>query len=62
MCWKYKNPHGTLFIWCEILNGKEHRSNYLAVLDKREYYNNAYNYCPYCGNKLEERRQSDWKN
>ena len=39
----------------------EHRSNYLAVLDKREYYNNAYNYCPYCGNKLEERRQSDWK-
>lgn len=54
MCWKYKNPHGTVFIWCEIANGKEHRSSYLnCFTDGIDDYYNHYNYCPYCGNKLE---------
>ena len=28
MCWKYKNPHRHVFIWCEIVNGKEKRKPY----------------------------------
>ena len=54
MCWKYKNPHGTVFIWCEIANGKEHRSSYLNCFTGGidDYYDH-YNYCPYCGKKLE---------
>lgn len=54
MCWKYINPHDTVFIWCETANGKEHKSNYLSCFTDMvdDYYDN-YNYCPYCGNKLE---------
>lgn len=56
MCWKYRNPAGHVFIWCEVANGKECRSSYLNsfadIID--DYYDN-YNYCPYCGNKLEEK-------
>ena len=52
-CWKYKNQHGTVFIWCKIANGKECGPNYLRVFtDLSEDYYNHYNYCPYCGNKL----------
>lgn len=58
MCWKYKNPHETVFIWCEIANGKEHKSNYLkCFIDGIEDYDSNYNYCPYCGNKLEIKEQ-----
>lgn len=54
MCWKYKNPYKTVFIWCEISNGKQHISDYLRCFTDEidDYYDN-YNYCPYCGNKLE---------
>ena len=56
MCWKHKNPHGYVFIWCEILNGKENRSSYLeSFQDMVDNYYDNYIYCPYCGNKLEER-------
>lgn len=53
MCWKYKNPHGHVFIWCDVANGKEHKSSYLRSFDDlfEDYYNH-YNYCPYCGKKL----------
>ena len=54
MCYKYKNPHGQVFIWCEIANGKEHVSSYLRCFaDMFEDYYDRYNYCPYCGKKLE---------
>lgn len=54
MCWKYKNPHGTVFIWCEIANGKEHKSSYLnCFTDGIDDYDSNYNYCHYCGKKLE---------
>ena len=41
MCSKYKNSHGTVFIWCEIANGKEHRSSYLNCFTDGidDYYN-----------------------
>lgn len=54
MCYKYKNKHGMAFIWCETLNGKEHKCSYLDVFkDGIEGYYSNYNYCPYCGKKLE---------
>ena len=58
MCYKYKNPHGYVFIWCEVANGKEHRSSYLCGFrDMYENYYDNYNYCPYCGKELEVRRE-----
>lgn len=54
MCWKYKNSHDTVFIWCEIANGKECKSSYLnCFTDGIDDYDSNYNYYPYCGNKLE---------
>lgn len=54
MCFKYKNPHEMVFIWCEIANGKERKSSYLnCFADGIEDYYENYNYCPYCGKKLE---------
>lgn len=54
MCWKYKNPHRHVFIWCEIVNRKEHGSSYLrSFQDMYEDYYDNYRYCPYCGNELE---------
>lgn len=54
MCWKWKNPHGTVFVWCEIANGKENKGSYLDIFrDMIDKYNDHYNYCPYCGNKLD---------
>ncbi|MFR1944925.1 MAG: hypothetical protein ACLS20_06465 [Faecalimonas umbilicata] len=54
MCYKYKNKHGMVFIWCKTLNGKEHKCSYLDVFkDGIEGYYSNYNYCPYCGKKLE---------
>ena len=53
MCWKYKNPHGHVFIWCEIVNRKEHGSSYLrSFQDMYEDYYDNYRYCPFCGSKL----------
>lgn len=58
MCYKYKNPHDYVFIWCNKANGKEHRSIYLRCFQdiSEDYYEN-YNYCPYCGNKLEAKEK-----
>lgn len=57
MCWKYKNKHETVFIWCEIANGKKRISSYLKCFtDFIEDYEGHYNYCPYCGNKLEVKK------
>ena len=54
MCWKYKNPGGTVFIQCDIANNKPLGASYLRVFtDAVEDYNENYNYCPYCGKKLE---------
>ena len=55
MCYKYKNPYDNVFIWCEIANGEKHQSSYLRSFEDmlEDYYDN-YNYCPYCGKKLEE--------
>ena len=56
LCWKYKNPHGTVFIYCDILNGKKHLSSYLTVFnDLIDGYESNYNYCPYCGKRLESK-------
>lgn len=54
MCWKYKNPNGYVFIWCDVINEKEYQSNYLRCFNDitEDYYDN-YKYCPYCGKKLE---------
>lgn len=54
LCWKYKNNHGTVFVYCDISNGKMHLSSYLKVFaDLIDDYESNYNYCPYCGKKLE---------
>lgn len=47
MCYKYKNPHDCVFIWCNEANGKEYRSAYLRCFQDRseDYYDN-YIYCP----------------
>ena len=56
MCYKYRNPHGYVFIWCSNLNGTKRRSSYLHTFqDMTEDYYDNYNYCPYCGRKLEVR-------
>lgn len=54
MCYKYKNPKDTVFIWCEVTNTKPYSASYLNVFNDGEddYYDN-YNYCPYCGKRLE---------
>lgn len=54
MCWKYRNKHGHVFIWCDIANSKPYGASYLETFQDRidNYYEN-YNYCPYCGKKLE---------
>ena len=58
MCWKYINPHGTVFIYCEIANEKEQRCNYLRCFtDGIDDYESHYNYCPYCGSELRERER-----
>jgi len=54
MCYKYTNPYGTVFIWCEVANGKENRSSYLRCFrDGIDDYLSNYRYCPYCGRRLE---------
>lgn len=60
MCYKYKNPGGTVFIKCDIANNKPYGSNYLRTFtDVVEDYNENYNYCPYCGKKLEIKKKSN---
>lgn len=57
MCYKYRNPHDHVFIWCSDLNGTKRRSHYLHTFqDCIDGYYDNYNYCPYCGRKLEVRR------
>jgi hypothetical protein len=56
MCYKYRNKHGYVFIWCEIANTKPGGASYLrGFLDHIDDYSDNYNYCPYCGKKLEEK-------
>ena len=56
MCYKYRNPYGYVFIWCNDLNGIKRTSNYLhAFQDWTGGYYDHFNYCPYCGRKLEVR-------
>lgn len=53
-CFKYTNPHGTVFIWCNIANSKPYGASYLnSFQDGHGGYADNYNYCPYCGKKLE---------
>lgn len=52
MCWKYKNPHGIVFIKCDIANNESSYRTYLRCSDKVGRYDD-YNYCYYCGKKLE---------
>lgn len=54
MCYIYKNPHGHVFLWCEVENGKQYGPSYLrSFQDMCEDYYDNYNFCPYCGKKLE---------
>lgn len=54
MCWKYKNKHGHVFIWCDIANNRVGGASYLrSFQDVIDDYYSHYNYCPYCGKKLE---------
>ena len=54
MCWKYKNPYNTVFIKCDIANNKSYGASYLRTFTDGidDYYSN-YEYCSYCGRKLE---------
>lgn len=53
-CFKYINPYGTVFIWCNVANSKPYGASYLnSFQDGCEDYADNYNYCPYCGKKLE---------
>lgn len=53
-CFKYINPYGTVFIWCNVANSKPYGVSYLnSFQDGCEDYADNYNYCPYCGKKLE---------
>lgn len=57
-CWKYKNKHGYVFMWCKEFNGKENHASYLEGFEDEGdncYY--RYNYCPYCGSKLVEKNK-----
>lgn len=53
-CFKYINPYGTVFIWCNVANSKPYGASYLnSFQDGCEDHADNYNYCPYCGKKLE---------
>lgn len=53
-CFKYINPYGTVFIWCNVANSKPYGASYLnSFQDGCEDYADNYNYCQYCGKKLE---------
>lgn len=53
-CFKYINPYGTVFIWCNVANSRPYGASYLnSFQDGCEDYADNYNYCPYCGKKLE---------
>ena len=54
MCYIYRNPHGHVCLWCEVKNVKQHGASYLrSFQDMCEDYYDNYNFCPYCGKKLE---------
>lgn len=45
MCWKYKNKHGTVFVWCDIANNKVGGASYLRIFsDMIDDYYSHYNY------------------
>lgn len=56
MCWKYKNPHGTVFVQCDVLNSKPFSPHFLPIGEDVDYH--YLNYCPYCGKRLEEKNDS----
>ena len=53
MCWKYINPHKTVFVWCDVFNSKPFSPHYLPIGTDADY--DCLHYCPYCGKKLEVR-------
>ena len=54
MCWKYKNKNGYVFLKCDIANNKVGGASYLGgFMDGIDGYFDDYNYCHYCGKKLE---------
>lgn len=39
MCWKYKNPHGTVFVKCDVYNTQPWTPSYLHIFtDRHEGY------------------------
>ena len=58
MCYKYINKYDTVFIWCEVANTARGSASYLRCFaDLIEDYASHYNYCPYCGRKLEDKNR-----
>lgn len=56
MCWKYKNKHDHVFVWCDIANTRRYGASYLrSFSDGIEDYYSHYNYCPFCGKVLQIR-------
>ena len=54
MCWKYMNPHGTVFIKCDVYNTQPWTPSYLHIFtNNRDGHYERENYCSYCGKKLE---------
>ena len=46
-CFKYINPYGTVFIWCNVANSNPYGASYLnSFQDGCEDYADNYNYCP----------------
>ena len=63
MCWKYKNNHGTVYIYCDILNGKRHSSSYLTVFnDLIDGYEVIIITALIVERNLKTRREYKWKN
>ena len=60
MCYKYKNKYDSVFIYCDEYNKNQRTARYLNVFRDTidDYYDN-YNYCSYCGAKLEEKLWED---
>lgn len=54
MCWKYKNKHDHVFVWCDIANTRRYGASYLrSFSDGIEDYYSHYHYCPFCGKVLQ---------
>lgn len=62
MCEKYINKYGTVFLWCEVLNGNMYGPDYLHCFsDCVDGYYDNFNYCPYCGKELLKKSSHDYQ-